>query len=81
VIGKAAAYEYENACGLGDYSTSVSRTYQKQSLISTLRPVMIFVQVDLLCLSDKDNQREAFLNILIQLCKECNIDGVVLNGE
>jgi dihydroorotate dehydrogenase len=29
VIGKAAAYEFENAIGVGDYSTSVSRTYQK----------------------------------------------------
>lgn len=50
-VGKAAALEYEhmlNRTGKAniDYSSSVGRAYQRNCLVSTVRPLLLMIQVD-----------------------------------
>lgn len=62
-IGKAASFEFEkNIQNSGDYSTSVSRIFTRNCLVSTLRPLLLMVQIDLDIL--KEDQRMPFLRIL-----------------
>ena len=72
-LGKLAALEYERhlvaSGGQEDYTTSMGRVYQRSSLISTLRPMLLFVSVDLsetsaIKLSDKAD----FIKNLVQSC-------------
>eukprot|EP00347_Sterkiella_histriomuscorum_P008738 403343941 len=77
-LGKIAAYEYElKSNDSPDYSTSVSKSYLRNSIISTLKPQMLFLQVDI---NNLPNQ-ETFLNSLISKCKQHGITGVVLSEE
>ena len=78
-LGKAAALQYERFLqadslskqGRGlhssdDFSTSVRRHYQNSSLLSSLRPMMLFVQVDVSKLNKSSHA--AFLNDLVKAC-------------
>ena len=74
-LGKLAALEYERhlvaAGGEDDYTVSMRRVYQRGSLISALRPMMIFVSIDISSKSDvKLNDRNEFLKNLVQLCQK-----------
>ena len=55
-LGKLAALEYERhlaaAGGEDDYTLSMRRVYQRTSLISTLRPMLLFVSIDVSSTSD-----------------------------
>jgi hypothetical protein len=47
-LGKVAAFEYEKAYGdSNDYLASVRRLYQRQSIVSNLKPVRLLVRVDI----------------------------------
>ena len=47
-MGKLAAFEYEAVTKDGeDYLCSVKRNYQRTSIISNLRPMSLFLKIDL----------------------------------
>ena len=47
-LGKVAAVEYEKAYGdLEDYTSSVRRLYQRQSVVSNLKPIKLLLRVDI----------------------------------
>ena len=44
-LGKLAAFEFEQVTNdRNDYTTSVQRMYQRNSIVSSLKPMMLFVQ-------------------------------------
>jgi len=46
-LGHLAAFEYEKVCGdTEDYLISVKRYYNRTSVISTLKPTLVFLKVD-----------------------------------
>ena len=45
-IGKAAALEYEGQTN-DDYSSSMRRIYNRNCFVSTVRPMLLMVQIDL----------------------------------
>jgi len=72
-LGKAAAFEFEkyqtNVKRMPlDYSTSIQRSYQRNSMLSTLRPLLVFVEVDLD--HAKIKNKAEFLERLVANCKE-----------
>jgi hypothetical protein len=47
-IGKLAAFEYEAVTqDAEEYLTSIKRHYQRTSLISNLKPMTLFLKIDL----------------------------------
>jgi hypothetical protein len=63
-LGRLAAFEYEQVTQDNqDYSASVKRNYLRNSIVSTLKPMMIFVQVS-------ENSSSNFLEILVKKCLE-----------
>lgn len=79
-VGKAAALEFEQRTEtIQDYTMSVARSYQRNCLVSTLRPLLLMVQVDVSIL--EENQRMSFVRILAHLAKENQIDGVILKDQ
>ncbi len=50
-LGKLAAYEFEKVnhelgiAPIADYTSSVQRVYQRNAVISTLKPMMILLQI------------------------------------
>lgn len=79
-LGKAAALEFELASKLPiDYSNSVQRLYRRNCVVSTLRPMLLMVQMDLSVL--KSDQRLPFLKIFSAFAKQNQIDGIVLHQD
>ncbi|CDW86567.1 dihydroorotate dehydrogenase [Stylonychia lemnae] len=78
-LGKLAALEYELADQdlYRDYTFSLRRYYQRNSMISTLKPMMIFLQISLNYVQDK----QKFLATIISKCKIHGIDGIVLQDD
>jgi hypothetical protein len=79
-LGKAACAEFEQNVESRsqqiDYSNSVARVYHRNCIVSTHRPMLIFVQVDLNSLPPE--QQMSYLKILVSACKTNKIDGIVL---
>ncbi len=80
-LGKVAALQYETFLSkkkpfAEDYSTSIKRHYLRQSLLSTLRPMLIFVQVDVTKMNV--SSQAPFLADLVTSCNKHSIDGIVL---
>lgn len=75
-VGKAAALEYEKSLGMLDYSSSVSRVHSRNCLVSTVRPTLLMVQIDLDLLAE--DQRMPFLRILTKFAQLNKIDGFIL---
>ena len=47
-LGRLAAFEYEQVTeDFNDYTSSIKRFYQRNSLVSTLNPMMLLVQIKL----------------------------------
>ncbi len=61
-IGKAAALEYEQQTGHADYSCSMRRIHNRNCVVSTVRPLLLMLQIDLAVLPQE--QRMSFLRIL-----------------
>jgi hypothetical protein len=86
-LGKIAAFEFEKVSKeegkeLDDYSSSVSRLYNRASLISSLKPLLIFVQVDPNGAAFKSKENcEAFVTTLTTKCLENKINGIVLQAD
>ena len=79
-LGKAAASQFErylekNEPGQ-DFSATIRRFYQRQSLLSSLRPMMLLVQVDLTKMNE--DSHKAFIDNLVTSCHANQIDGIVL---
>lgn len=73
-LGKLAAAEYEEVLDdRQDYTTSVSRQYQRKSLISGLKPLTLFLKID--CPSCS-NPRE-----FARLCLHHGIEGIIVTGS
>lgn len=72
-LGKVAASQYElylektQPRAEVDFSNSVRRQYNRQSMLTTLRPMQLFVQLDLSKVNDSSHQ--AFINDLVAVCK------------
>ena len=64
---------------VSDYTGTVKRVYQRNSLVSTLRPTLILIQVDMKCPIIGD--QGTFLKTLTNLCKQHGIDGIVLRQD
>lgn len=84
-LGRLAAFEFEKVTeDITDYTTSVQRYYQRNSIVSTLKPMMLFVQIrldDLLSINNEQLAEESakkFLQSLVQKCKHHQIDGIVI---
>jgi hypothetical protein len=79
-LGKAACAEFEQKVeGRNqqiDYSNSVARVYHRNCVVTTHRPMLIFVQVDLNTLPTE--QQMSYLKILVAACRTNKIDGIVL---
>lgn len=68
-LGKAAALEFELASSVPtDYTSSVQRLYRRNCVVSTLRPMLLMIQVNLSVL--KSDQRIAFLKIFSTFAKQ-----------
>ena len=81
-LGKLAACEYEASIGDDDYLTSVRRNYIRNSLVSSLKPIMLFLKIDPFSAQLKDeSQIEASVKIITQLCLEHKIEGLVLENK
>ena len=60
-LGKSAAYQYEQIVhDSKDFSASVERFYKSNSVVSTLRPMSLFLQINL----SKVAKKEEFLKML-----------------
>jgi len=82
-----AAFEYEKfketeGIEVNDYSTSVSRIYTRSSLISCVRPLLLYVQIDPNGAKFKSRENsEAFVTTLATKCLEHKINGIVLTAD
>ena len=84
-LGKAAALQYERFLEAEnskkgkpneDFTSTVRRHYKNASLLSSLRPMMLFLQVDVSKLNQSSHA--PFLNDLAKVCTKHKIDGIVL---
>jgi hypothetical protein len=71
-----------------DYTTSVQRMYQRNSIVSSLKPMMLFVQFkldDLLSSSGDPKSVEEklnkFLATLVSKCQAYNLDGLIVQDS
>jgi len=88
-LGKLAAFEFEQVKNdRTDYTTSVQRAYHRNSIVSPVKPMMLFVQFkmdDVLgpIIDPKVAQEkiDKFLNSLISKCKTYKIDGVIVHDS
>ncbi len=74
-IGKAAALEYESLTENSDYSSSIRRIYSRNCVASTVRPMLLMLQIDLEVLPKE--QRMSFLRILTRIAAAHEIDGII----
>ena len=76
-LGRLAAYEFEQVSNdVGDYTTSVARYYSRNSIVSTLKPMMLFVEIrldDILSIKgDKQYLAEARVQVFLKdLAQKC----------
>lgn len=74
-LGRLAASEYEMVTGDNeDYLTSVQRQYQRKGLISGLKPLSLFIKVDMQQASDPGLKIREFASA----CLSNNIDGLII---
>ena len=87
-LGRSAALDFERFLAtenpddqvLNDYSTSIGRSYLKFNSISSLRPMLLFVEVDMSTVKMQSTSKQSFIEkILVPLCLKHEIDGIVLN--
>ena len=71
-----------------DYTTSVQRMYQRNSIVSSLKPMMLFVQfkLDDLLSSPGDpksveEKLNKFLATLVSKCQAYNLDGLIVQDS
>jgi hypothetical protein len=83
-LGKIAALEYEKLTeGPNfDFSTSVRRVYQRTTLISSVKPLKLMIEIDPNSAGfiSEDSCR-AFIRLLTHKCLDHNISGLVLKPE
>ena len=87
-LGKSAALDFERfEAKQGktfDYSESVERLYVRQCIVSTQRPMLLFIAVNLEDLSPSDfshAQKLKFLEGLVSACTQHEFDGLVLKQD
>ena len=88
-LGKLAAFEFEQVTNdRTDYTTSVQRMYQRNSIVSSLKPMMLFVQfkLDDLLSSPGDpklveEKLNKFLATLVSKCQSYNLDGLIVQDS
>tara|TARA_B110000285_G_C14998637_1_gene550224 strand:- start:117 stop:395 length:279 start_codon:yes stop_codon:yes gene_type:complete len=82
-MGKLAAYEYENVTNDGeDYLSSIKRFYSRTSIISNLKPMSLFLKIDLHAagILEPEDIKVKVKEFVMQ-CIKYNIDGIILDGE
>jgi hypothetical protein len=78
-LGRLAAFEYEAQTNdLSDYTSSVKRFYQRGSLVSTLTPMMLLVQIKLPHSPNEESKSQRFIASLTSKCLQHGIDGIVI---
>jgi hypothetical protein len=87
-LGRIAAFEYEQVTNdLTDYTTSVARQYQRNSIISSLRPMLLFLEIrldDLLLSGKTQASEEKALKIVKTITEKClahKLDGIVIQDS
>lgn len=89
-LGKLAAFEFEQVNNdITDYTSSVQRFFQRNSLVSSLKPMMLFVEIrldDLLSVKgEKQSIAEAkvqqYLQILAAKCLKYKLDGILIQDS
>ena len=88
-LGKLAAFEFEQVTNdRTDYTTSVQRMYQRNSIVSSLKPMMLFVQFkldDLLSSPGEpklvEEKLNKFLTTLVSRCQAYNLDGLIVQDS
>ena len=80
-LGKHAAAEYERVAEPGvEYLQSVKRHYQSSSIITTLKPLSLFLKIDPLSaplVQDPKLKAREFA----QMCLKHNFDGIVIADQ
>ena len=88
-LGKLAAFEFEQVTNdRNDYTTSVQRMYQRNSIVSSLKPMILFVQFkldDLLSSPGEpklvEEKLNKFLTTLVSKCQAYNLDGLIVQDS
>lgn len=90
-LGRIAAFEFEHVSNdLTDYTSSVARQYQRNSILSSLRPMLLFLEIrldDLLLQAKNPASEEKALYIVKMITQKClkhKVDGIIIqdsNGE